>query len=131
VSKIGLVVIAAGLSWIIGSGEADWPGALLVVGGVTLAFGPDLAATIGARRRGRSWLAERVEGWEASIMHVEDVHRLVLRLTPPPGEPEDSSIGCAVRMPDGIEAEALELVWPSPRGRTGLPGTRSSVSDRP
>jgi hypothetical protein len=114
VSKIGLVVIAAGLSWIIGSGGADWPGALLVAGGVTLAFGPDLAATIGARRRGRRWLAQGVEGWEASIVHVEDVHHLLLRLTPPPSEPEDSSIGCQVRMPDGMEAEAGELVWPPP-----------------
>jgi len=113
-SKIGLVVIAAGLSWIIGGRGADWPGAVLVAGGVALAFGPDLAATIGSRRRGRRWLAERVQGWEASIVHVEDVHHLLLRLTPPPAEPEDSSIGCVVRMPDGIEAEALELVWHPP-----------------
>jgi hypothetical protein len=62
VSKIGLIVIAAGLSWIIGSEGADWPGTLPVAGGVALAFGPDLAATIGSRRRGRRWLAERVEG---------------------------------------------------------------------
>jgi hypothetical protein len=114
VSKIGLVVVAAGLSWIIGSEGADWPGTLLVAGGVALAFGPDLVATIGSRRRGRRWLAERVEGWEASIVHVEDVHHLLLRLTPPPDEAEDSSIGCVVRMPDGTEAEALEFVWHPP-----------------
>lgn len=44
-------------------------------------------------------------------MHVEDVHQLLLRLTPPPAEPEDSSIGCAVRLPNGTEAEAAESVW--------------------
>jgi hypothetical protein len=32
-------------------------------------------------------------------VHVEDIHHLLLRLTPPPDEPEDSSIGCEVQMP--------------------------------
>jgi hypothetical protein len=135
-SKIGLVVIAAGLSWIIGSEGADWPGALVVAGGVALAFGPDLAATIGSRRRGRRWLAEGVEGWGASIVHVENVHQLLLRLTPPPAEPEDSSIGCEVRLPGGSEAEASEYIaWPLPgttESHVRLPGstkTNGKVND--
>jgi hypothetical protein len=69
-------------------------------------------------------------------VHVEDIHHLLLRLTPPPDEPEDSSIGCVVQMPDGMEAEAPEFVW-QPRGRMGLPEDRpprdspAHVRDRP
>jgi hypothetical protein len=51
-------------------------------------------------------------------VHVEDIHHLLLRLTPPLAEREDSSIGCEVRLPDDSEAEASQYIaWPLP-GKT-------------
>jgi len=95
-----------------------------------------VTAWFGKRIRYRRWLAEGVEGWEASIVHVKDVHHLLLRLTPPLGGREDSSIGCEVRLPDGSEAEASEHIpWPLPgttESKVRLPGstkTNGKVND--
>jgi hypothetical protein len=74
-SKIGLVLVAAGLSWIAGLGS-DWVGVVITGIGVILAFGPDLTSKVAARRRGRYFLNEGVAGWDAGIEHVENVsHR--------------------------------------------------------
>jgi hypothetical protein len=108
-SKIGLVLVAAGLSWVAGPG-ADLPGWLIAGTGVVLAFGPDLTAKQANRRHRRRLLAERVAGWEAEIVHVKDISHLLLRLTPPTTEEVDSSIGCQVLLPDGDEAEASQYV---------------------
>jgi hypothetical protein len=111
-SKIGLVLVAAGLSWIAGPG-ADWPGWVIAAVGVTLAFGRDLFATVAKKRDRHRQLAERVPGWEARIIHVEDVSKLLLTLTPPPSEPVDSTINCKVELPDGFRvADAREVPLP-------------------
>lgn len=115
-SKVGLVLIAAGLSWMAGVG-ADWPGLALMGVGVILAFGPDLLTIIASRRRRRRDLAEGVVGWEAGFQHVKDISKLILTLTPPPSSQVDSSVGCEVELPDGDVAEAAQFVaeYPDPR----------------
>jgi hypothetical protein len=111
-SKIGLVLVAAGLSWIAGPG-ADWPGWVIAAVGVTLAFGRDLFGAAAKKRDRHRELAERVPRWEAGIIHAEDVSKLLLTLTPPPSEPVDSTINCEVELPDDFRvAEAREVPLP-------------------
>ena len=99
-SKIGLVLIAGGLSIVAGTGAA-WLGWLAFGVGLVLAFGPDLVGLVAPRLHRRRELAERVPGWEWSFGREEGVGLLVLRLTPPSTEEVDPSVTCDVRLPDG------------------------------
>jgi hypothetical protein len=74
---------------------------------------PELTAKQANRRHRRRLLAEGVAGWEAEIVHVEDISHLLLRLTPPTNEEVDSSMGCQVLLPDGDEAEASQFIAPT------------------
>jgi hypothetical protein len=117
-SKVGVVLIAAGLSVLPGDG-ADWPGWLLVGFGIALAFGPDLARLYAPRARRRRELAERIPGWEAHIQD-EGVGKLILTLTPPMDEKIDSTLSCEVQLPDGVAMPRHDVRTP---GSSGVNGT--------
>jgi hypothetical protein len=119
VAKIGLVLTAAGLSIVAGTGAA-WLGWLAFGVGVVFAFGPDLVALVAPRAQRRRELAERVPGWEADVHRAEGLNTLQLTLTPPAAEEIDSTLSCEVRLPDDRVASPRYDVHPP--GIAGLNG---------
>jgi hypothetical protein len=120
VSKLGLIVVAAGFSVVGGGGRALW-GWLLVAVGVILGFGPDILGFAGPRLRRRRELAEGVSGWDSKVANVREAQTISLTLHPPSDEEEDRSVSCEVRLPGGgATTPQQDIGWPGTAGHEGV-----------